>query len=98
MILIRLLKPWVIFLAILLFPAFVSADCADLSRYTNWYLETSHGVIFYNEDTPLARVEIPYCEITPLSKILLINSYVCESDEIMVDGVACRIITVKVLY
>jgi hypothetical protein len=26
------------------------------------------------------------------------NSYVCDSDEIMVDGVACRIITLKVLY
>jgi len=85
-------------LAILLFPAFVSADCADLERYTNWILETSHTVTFYNGKTPLARIEIPYCEITPLSSIRLLNSYVCESDEIMVDDVACRIITVRVLY
>jgi len=85
-------------LTILLFPALVSADCADLGRYTNWYLEGAHTVIFYNGDIPLARVEIPYCEITPLSKILLLNSYVCDSDQIVVDGVACSIITVKVLY
>jgi hypothetical protein len=26
------------------------------------------------------------------------NSYVCDSDQIMVDGVAWSIITVKVLY
>jgi hypothetical protein len=84
--------------AILLFPAFVSADCADLGRFTNWYLEASHTIIFYDGETPLARVEIPYCEITPLSRILLINSYVCDSDQIMVDGVACLILTVKVLY
>ncbi|MGO8991412.1 MAG: hypothetical protein ACLQGU_10470 [bacterium] len=30
--------------------------------------------------------------------IPLLNSYVCESDQIMADGVACTIITVKVLY
>jgi hypothetical protein len=89
---------WLLSLAILLFPAFVSADCADLGRYTSWILETSHTVLFYNGKTPLASVEIPYCEITPLSTIRLLNSYVCESDEIMVDGVPCRIITVKVLY
>ena len=87
-----------VILAILLFPALVSADCADLSRFTNWYLQGAHIVIFYNGDIPLARVEIPYCEITPLSKILLLKSYVCDSDQIMVDGVACSIITVKVLY
>jgi hypothetical protein len=85
-------------IAILLFPAFVSADCVDLGRFTNWYLETSHTIIFYDGETPLARVEVPYCEMTPLSTIRLINSYVCDSDQIMVDGVACRIITVKVLY
>ena len=88
----------VVSLTILFFPALVSADCADLGRFTSWYLEGAHTVIFYNGDMPLARVEIPYCDITPLSKILLLNSYVCDSDQIMVDGVACRIITVKILY
>jgi hypothetical protein len=89
---------WVLSLAILLLPTFVSADCADLGRYTNWILETSHTVLFYDGKTPLARIEIPYCEITPLSKILLLNSYVCDSDEILVEGIACRIITVKVMH
>jgi hypothetical protein len=89
---------WVLSLAIILFPTFVLADCADLGRYTRWILETSHTVLFYDGQTPLARMEIPYCEITPLSTIQLLNSYVCDSDEIMVDGVACRILTVKILY
>jgi hypothetical protein len=85
-------------LAILLMPALVHADCADLGRFTHWYLEGAHTVVFYNGDIPLARVEIPYCKISPLSKILLLNSYVCDSDQMMVDGVACSIIMVKVLY
>ena len=84
-------------LAILLVPTFVSADCADLGRYTSWILETSHTIVFYSRQRPLARVEIPNCQIRPLSTIRLINSYLCESDEVLVDGVACHIITVELL-
>jgi len=92
-------KIWMVLsLAILLFPTFVSADCADLQRFTNWILESSHTVLFYAGQRPLARVEIPNCEISPLSTIRLIKSYVCDSDEIMIDGVACHILSVKILY
>jgi hypothetical protein len=92
-------KIWaVLSLAIILFPTFVSADCADLGRFTNWTLETSHTLVFYAGARPLARIEIPNCEIRPLSTIRLRTSYVCEEDEIMIDGVACRIITVEKLY
>jgi len=91
-------KIWMILnLALLLFPTFVSADCANLERFNNWILESSHTVIFYDGKKPLARVEIPNCEIFPLSTIRLIDSYVCESDRILVDGVACQIITVELL-
>jgi hypothetical protein len=85
-------------LAILLFPAFVSADCADLERYTSWILETSHTLVFYAGQKPLARVEIPNCEIRPLSTIRLLNSYVCDSDEIIIDGISCHIISVELLH
>ena len=91
-------KIWMILnLALLIFPTFVSADCANLERFNNWILESSHTVIFYDGKKPLARVEIPNCEIFPLSTIRLIDSYVCESDRILVDGVACQIITVELL-
>ena len=89
---------WWLSLTVLLFPAFVLADCADLGRFTDWILETSHTVLFYAGKTPLARVEIPYCEITPLSTIRLRTSYICEQDEIMIDGVTCHILTVEKLY
>jgi len=85
-------------LAILLFPAFVSADCADLERYTSWILETSHTIVFYAVQRPFARVEIPNCEIHPLSTIRLLNSYVCNSDKIMIDGISCHIISVELLH
>jgi len=88
----------VLSLMILLFPTFVSADCADLGRFTSWILETSHTIIFYAGERPLARVEIPNCEIRQLSTIRLTKSYVCDLDEIVIDGVACSIITVNLLY
>jgi len=89
---------WLVSLAIvLLSPTFVSADCASLGRFTHWILETSHTLIFYAGPKPLARIEIPNCEITPLSTIRLRTSYVCELDEIEIDGVACHILTVEIL-
>ena len=92
-------KIWMLLsLAILLFPTFVSADCVDLGRFTNWILETSHTLVFYAGAKPLARLDIPNCEIDPSSKILLRTSYVCDLDEIIIDGVPCHIITVEILH
>ena len=88
---------WGFSLAMILFPTFVSADCAGLGRYTSWILETSHSLVLYAGAKPLARVEIPNCEIRPRSTIRLRTSYVCEQDEMMIDGVACHIITVEKL-
>ena len=88
----------VLSLAIILLPTFVSADCVDLGRFTNWIVETSHSLVFYAGARPLARLEVPNCEIDPLSIVRLRTSYVCEEDEIIIDGVACHIITVEKLY
>lgn len=89
---------WLVSLAIVLLPALVSADCADLGRFTSWILETSHTLVFYAGAIPLARLEIPNCEITPTSTVRLRTSYVCEEDEIIIDSVACHIITVQKLF
>jgi hypothetical protein len=85
-------------LVLVLFQTLVPADCADLGRFTNWVLETSHTFVFYAGARLLARFEIPNCDIRPLSTIRLRTSYVCEQDEIIVDRVDCHIITVEILY
>jgi len=89
---------WVLSLAIVLLPIFVSADCVDLGRYTNWILETSHTVVFYPGPKPLARLETLNCEITPLSTIRLRKSYVCDLDDLVIDSATCHIITVEILF
>jgi hypothetical protein len=85
--------------AILLFsPNLATGDCADLGSFTNWVREGEHSILFYAGETPLARVNIPNCEILPSSTIRLTKSYVCDSDNIVVDGRTCSIMTVEVLY
>ena len=82
----------------LIIPRIVSADCADLSRYTNWFLESAHEVVFYMGNVPLASLNLPDCDLVPSSTLRLINTYVCDSDSIIVDGRECTIMTVKVIY
>jgi hypothetical protein len=80
------------------FPNMASADCADLGHFTSWVREGEHAIVFYMGNVPLARLNIPYCEIYPFSAIRLIKSYVCDSDSILVDGETCSIMTVNELY
>ena len=86
-------------LGIFLFiPALAFADCLDLGGFTGWVVEDTHTIVFYMGTRPLARLEIPNCTIRPSSSILLIKSYVCDTDSLMVDGEQCSIITLQVLY
>ncbi len=86
-------------LTVLLFlPGIALADCADLSRYTSWSLESAHEVVFYMGNVPLASLNLPDCDLVPSSTLRLINTYVCDSDSIMVDGGEWTIMTVKAVY
>jgi len=85
-------------MVLLILPKQVSADCAELKNYTNWTLEDEHTIVFYVGNTPLASLNVPYCEIFPSSSIRLLKSYVCDSDNIVIDGKECSIIEVEVMY
>jgi len=74
------------------------ADCADLSNFTTWSREDNHTILFYEGNIPLARLNIPYCEILPSSTVRLTTFYVCDLDEIIIDGKTCTVMTVEVLY
>ncbi len=84
--------------AILLLPTFSSADCVDLGESASWILETFHTVTFYEGQKPIARIEVPNCEIYPFSTIQLLNRDLCDMDQIMVDGMACNVISVQILH
>jgi hypothetical protein len=73
-------------------PAF--ADCTDLSLMTNWYVQGDQSIIFYRGNSPLAQVDLEDCTVNASSTIRFIKTYVCDGDQIMVDGQACNIMAV----
>lgn len=87
-------KHWFVMAVIMLLlmpPAVASADCLDLGRANNYYVEGSHGIIFYAGMRPIAFVTIPYCLVYSDSSIRLSRSYMCDTDRIIVDGSECVI-------
>jgi len=78
----------------LLSPVLALADCVSLVSFTDWFAQDTHDVVFYRGSRPLASLNVPYCSINPSSTILLIKSYVCDLDKIIIDGEECTIMTV----
>jgi hypothetical protein len=78
----------------LLSPIPALADCVSLVSFTDWFAQDTHNIVFYRGSRPLASLNVPYCSINPLSTILLIKSYVCDLDKIIIDGEECTIMTV----
>lgn len=90
-------------LAILsIFPNAVLADCVDLGGsifggFSSFSVEGDNKVILYSGSVPLAKFDVMDCSVKPTSKILLIKSYMCDGDEIEIDGSNCVMLDVKPL-
>jgi hypothetical protein len=83
-------------LAIVLFcPGLVLSDCVDLKRSTSSDVQGGHSIVFYEGLRPIARVEVPYCALNPSSSIRFMSTYVCEGDNLMIDGSKCIIMSIS---
>jgi hypothetical protein len=80
---------------VLLSPSVVLPDCIDLGRSTSLYVQGGHSIIYYAGLMPIARLDVPYCAVSPSSSIRLIKNYVCDGDKIMIDDSVCMIMTVS---
>ena len=72
------------------------ADCTELGHFDTCVVQHDGSIIFYRGNYPLGRVELQHCTPDSSSNIRLSRSFVCEGDEILVDGERCKIMTVKV--
>jgi hypothetical protein len=87
---------FILWASILLFlPITAFADCVDVSRATSYYIQGAHDVILYFRLTPLAFVNVPWCNIYSDSTIQNTTAYLCDSDKIIIDGAACDIFSIK---
>jgi hypothetical protein len=82
-----------IFGSLLLAPNLAVSDCMDLSGYTSFYVQNDGSILFYTQNTPIAKVVLQNCTVSPSSSIRLLKNYVCDSDSLVVDGQECAIMT-----
>ena len=81
--------------SILLFsPNLVLSDCLDLGGFTSWKVQGDHTILFYRQNSPIAKVNLKGCKVTASSTVRLTKSYVCDSDSLIVDGKECAIMTI----
>ena len=72
-----------------LIPSLGLADCCDLGGFTSYAIEGSNVVLFAG-NTPMAKFSVQ-CSIQDDSKIRLLKTYMCDGDEILVDGSNCMV-------
>ena len=82
-------------LFILFLPNLALTDCVDVRRTTSYYIQGAHNVILYNRLTPVAYINVPWCNIFSDSTVQVSTAYLCDSDKIIIDGEPCPIFTVR---
>ena len=74
-------------------PKLVLADCADIGGFSSFSVD-GNTVTLYSGNTPSVKFDAQ-CEVQPTSKLQLIKGYVCDGDEILVDGSKCTIMNIN---
>ncbi len=85
-----------VFLGIfLILPNLTWAGCQDLGGYNSFVISRGNTVILYAGSTPTGQFDVMNCDVQPQSRILLLNSMVCDGDEVIIDGNRCTVLDVK---
>ncbi len=74
-------------------PGLALSDCLDFGRVTNWYVQDENTIIAYRQNTPAAKIVLQDCTVNVSSNIRLLKSYVCDGDNIIIDGEECAIMS-----
>jgi hypothetical protein len=78
---------------LLILPNLVVADCADIGGFSSFSV-TGNTVTLYSRNTPFVKFDVQ-CDIQPTSRLQLIKGYVCDGDEVLIDGSKCTIMDVN---
>lgn len=79
------------FSMLLFFPNLAISDCADFGRMTGFKVQDNQTITFYSHNSPIAQVKLQHCTVDSSSNILLMKSYVCDGDKVIVNGQECAI-------
>jgi hypothetical protein len=75
-------------------PNLVLADCADIGYFTSFSVTADNTVTLYAMNQPVVKFDVQG-GIDPTSKLQLIKRYVCDGDEVLVDGFKSTILNVN---
>ncbi len=90
---IRIILVIVSFLILLSSPDLVLSDCTDFGRVTNWYVQDEATIIFYSQNSPVAKIVLQDCTVNSSSNIRFLKTYMCDSDSLLIDGEKCSVMS-----
>jgi len=73
-------------------PSVVLADCADIGGFSSFSVDGT-TVTLSARNRPFVKFDVQ-CGIESTSKLQLLKSYVCDGDEVLVDGSKCTILNI----
>jgi hypothetical protein len=82
---------------VLLVPGLALADCHDLGGFTSFSVTGSSTVTLFAGSTAVGSFDVQSCDVQSQSTIRLINSQVCDGDEVMIDGSRCTVLNIQSL-
>jgi hypothetical protein len=78
---------------LVVFPNLVLADCTDIGSFTSFSV-TGNTVTLYSGYRPFVKFDVQG-NIDRTSKLQLVKSYVCDGDNVLVDGHKTTILGVR---
>lgn len=79
---------------LLAIPNLVRADCAGIGNFTSFSVTGNNTVTLYWLNQPFVKFDVQ-SNIEPTSKLQLVKNYVCDGDEVLVDGFRSTIMNVS---
>jgi hypothetical protein len=80
---------------LLLLPGLAWADCMELGGFTSFTLEGENTIVLYVGSAPYAKFDVADCDVQSTSTIQLLKSYMCDGDELLIDGERCSILNIR---
>jgi len=75
-------------------PNLALADCGDIAGFTSFSVAGGNTVTLYSMHKPFVKFDVQG-SIDPTSKLQLVKGYVCDGDEVLVDGFKSTILNVN---
>jgi hypothetical protein len=75
-------------------PNLVLADCADIGGFSSFSVTSGNTVTLYSMNRPFVKFDVQG-GIDPTSKLQLIKGYMCDGDDVLVDGFKSTILNVN---